>query len=134
MVDSAMMIPGLTEVARALSLHAFRQQVLANDLANAHSPGFVARDVDTTTSFADTLEQTLPLRASETGAVPISTAAPSDSDDDAIITSPVLAGSEGSGVDPDATMAEIAANALSYQAIATAAGSEIALAKTGIMG
>jgi flagellar basal-body rod protein FlgB len=133
MVDSAMMIPGLTEVARALSLHAFRQQVLANDLANAHSPGFVARDVDTT-SFADTLEQTLPLRASETGAVPISTAAPSDSDDDAIITSPVLAGSEGSGVDPDATMAEIAANALSYQAIATAAGSEIALAKTGIMG
>jgi flagellar basal-body rod protein FlgB len=128
-----MMIPGLTEVARALSLHAFRQQVLANDLANAHSPGFVARDVDT--SFADTLDQTLPLRAADASDASISTAAPSsDSDVDTIVTSPVLAGSEGSGVDPDATMAEIAANALSYQAIATAAGSEIALAKTGLMG
>ncbi len=133
MVDGAMMIPGLTEVARALSLHAFRQQVLANDLANAHSPGFVARDVDTT-SFADTLDQTLSLRPPDASAAPISTAATSDSDVDTIVTAPVLAGSEGSGVDPDATMAEIAANALSYQAISTAAGGEITLAKTGLMG
>ncbi|HLN13208.1 MAG TPA: hypothetical protein VK587_08455 [bacterium] len=133
MVDGAMMIPGLTEVARALSLHAFRQQVLANDLANAHSPGFVARDVDTT-SFADTLDQTLSLRPSDASAAPISTADQPDSGVDTIVTAPVLAGSEGSGVDPDATMAEIAANALSYQAIATAAGGEITLAKTGLMG
>ena len=133
MVDGAMMIPGLTEVARALSLHAFRQQVLANDLANAHSTGFVASDVDMT-SFADTLDQTLPLRPSGTQAALIPTTPPSDSEDQLIVTAPVLAGAEGTGVDPDATMAEIASNALAYQAIATAAGGEITLAKTGLMG
>jgi len=127
-----MLIPGLTDLTHALQLHAFRQQVLANDLANAYTSGYVARDV-VATPFADLLDQTMPMRQTDARDISVSTE-PSSPPAGSITTSPVLAGTEGAGVDPDATMAEIASNALAYQAIATAAGGEITLARTGLMG
>ncbi len=125
-----MMIPGLDDVSRALALHAFRQQVLANDLANAQTPGFVAQDV-VAAPFADVLGQTLALAETD----PRHLAGGGDDATSAagtLVSAPVLAGTAGTGVDPDAAMAEIAANALAYEAIATATGAEIALAKTAL--
>jgi len=127
-----MLIPGLTDLTHALQLHAVRQQVLANNLANAHTAGYVARDV-VATPFADLLEQTFPMRQTDARDISASTE-PSGPPVGSITTSPVLAGTAGTGVDPDATMAEIASNALAYQAIAAAASGEIVLARTGLMG
>jgi len=127
-----MLIPLITELARALSLHAVRQQVLANDLANAHTKGFVAQDVDGS-SFADVLGQSMALRQND----PRDLSAGSDASSPPVgtlISSPVLAGGGGTGVDSDAAMAEIAANALSYEAIATAAAGEVMLVRAGLLG
>ncbi|MHB8733290.1 MAG: flagellar basal body rod protein FlgB [bacterium] len=131
-----MVIPGLDGIAQALATHALRQRVLANDLANAQTPGFQAQDVDETSGpFARILQTTLALARTD----PRHLEGPIDETGGAatgaaLETSPILSGPNGTGVDPDATQAALAENALAYQALATAASGEFAIARTGLLG
>lgn len=126
-----MVIPVLTDLARALALHAFRQRVLANDLANAGTPNFQAQDVVAPPAFHDVLTDALRLVRTDPRHL-AGDAAPRALV--AVVTSPVLAGTHGNGVDADATLAALSANALAYQALAAAAGAEISIARTGLLG
>jgi flagellar basal-body rod protein FlgB len=126
-----MVIPILTDLTRALALHAFRQRVLANDLANTGTPDFQAQDVASTSPFGRVLQDTLQLARTDprhlTGGPPQDAVA-------TVVTSPVLAGTNGNGVDADATLAALSANALAYQALAAAVGAELSMARTGLLG
>ncbi|WVV49070.1 flagellar basal body rod protein FlgB [Pseudomonas sp. NA13] len=45
----------------AMSLRAERQQVLANNIANADTPNFRARDFDFSTELANSLQRVAPM-------------------------------------------------------------------------
>ncbi len=132
-----MILPGLADVAHALALHAFRQRVLANNLANATTPGFLAQDVeDTSTAFGRVLSDTLALARSDGRHLADSSApaaaGPLDSGEMTVVTTDALAGPDGNTVDRDATMAALASNALAYRALAAAANLQIVIARTGL--
>lgn len=125
------MIPNLSDVLSALALGELRHRVLANDLANADTPGFVPLDVATGSPvFSDALAEALALERTDprhllggTEPAPLR----------AEVTSPsVLVSPNGNGVDPEATMAAIAQNALWYRAVAAAASGEIALVRMAV--
>lgn len=124
------MLYELDQLGRALAVAAFRHRVLANDLANAATPGFQSQDV---AAFADELGAALGLlRANPRHLEP---PVPEGEDLGALVVrSSALEAAGGSGVDPDATMAAIAKNALRYQALATAAALELATARRAITG
>jgi flagellar basal-body rod protein FlgB len=131
-----MIIPGLDGLAQALATHALRQRVLANDLANAQTPGFRAQDIDETPSpFAQVLNATLALARTDGrhlgGVVDETGGAAAGA---MLQTSPLLAGAGGNGVDPEATLAALSENALSYQALTAAANGEFLIARTGLLG
>jgi flagellar basal-body rod protein FlgB len=125
------MIPNLSEFSAALARGALRQRVLANDLANAETPGFVPLDVAPgSPRFGDVLADALALERTDrrhiTGAAEPAPARPE------LTSSQTLVSPNGNGVDPEATMAAIAENALWYRAVAAAATGEIALVRAAL--
>jgi flagellar basal-body rod protein FlgB len=96
----------------AMSGSMLRQSLLANNLANADTPGYQPEDVN----FQQTLDQALANGQSPTSVqyTPYT---------DSQVTS-----TDGNGVDSDVTNAEIAENGLLYQDI-----TQIASAREGIM-
>ena len=94
----------------ALNLHAYRQQLIASNIANADTPGYKARDVD----FAAALKTAeaahgharSPTRGSE--GVPLGT--------DVLFRSAVQRSVDGNTVDLDVERAQFAENAVRYEA------------------
>lgn len=124
------MLEDLQALGHALAIAAFRHRVLANDLANSATPGFQAQDV---VPIGE--EGTSPLPLLQTDARHLT--APSSEADALgvlVVTASLLDSPGGSGIDPDATMAAIAENALQYRALAGAASLEVAIARRALTG
>jgi flagellar basal-body rod protein FlgB len=94
----------------ALNLHAYRQQLIASNIANADTPGYKARDID----FAAALKNAeaahgnarTPPRSSE--GVPLGT--------EVLFRSAVQRSIDGNSVDLDVERAQFAENAVRYEA------------------
>ena len=111
--------PTLDGLARALTLHQRRHEVLASNLANIETPGFRARDLD----FADA------LRHAFHAAPP----APGDPPAPRVIDDPAGAPrADGNTVDLDREMAKLSANGMDYLALATILRRRIALLRLAI--
>jgi flagellar basal-body rod protein FlgB len=99
---------------RAISGSAMRQQVLANNLANAETPGFQRSDVD----FHSTLAQA--MKTGDPNAIESTTFTPQ--------TDNQTMRADGNGVDIDVESADMAKNGLEYNALVS-----IAKARTDIL-
>ena len=122
----------LSSLERALDVRLTRQAVLAGNVANADTPGFVARELD----FAAAMDAaTSPLGGPSIatpvrpGDLPVGAAggAPA-SPERFVVDDPAAApGLDGNAVDLDRTMGAIAENAIQYGAAAKAAAKKLAI-------
>jgi flagellar basal-body rod protein FlgB len=116
---------------RALDVRLARQTVLAGNLANANTPGFVARELDFAAAMAAASapaapELTAPARP---GDLPLGAAAARPTAPEQFVferpdTSPGL---DGNAVDLDRASAAVAENALQYGAAAKAVSKKLAI-------
>lgn len=108
----------LGSYAKALDLRAYRQQVLASNIANADTPGYKARDFDFRESFAAALgKQTsggVTLARTAAGHLPGGAGAPGL---DLKYRSETQSAVDGNTVDMDVERSQIADNALQYQIV-----------------
>ncbi len=125
----------LTQVERALDVRLARQNVLAGNLANVDTPGYVPQDVDFRASLAaaqGTGNARLPAASSaapRVGHLPVGPSGAGGSAGVSLVQSraAVQPGLDGNGVDLDRTMTDLAQNALQYGAAARAAQKKLAL-------
>ncbi len=89
---------------RAIQASGLRHEALAENIANVNTPGYRRKDVD----FHAALQATMPGGSPSIAAAPLSAAVDS--------ASPVRA--DGNSVDMDAEAANLAQNALEYEALA----------------
>jgi flagellar basal-body rod protein FlgB len=128
---------------RALDARLLRHNVLAGNLANADTPGFVPRDVD----FAAAMRQgapepegapPVPTRSltlasaghaveGRAGDIPLSAAAPGAVGSPVVAVQGAGAGLDGNAVDVDRALAAVAENAIQYGAAARAAQKKLAI-------
>ena len=119
----------ITQLAleRALGGSAMRHEVLAGNIANANTPGFVPKDVDFHTALRSALAaadaQAETVRA---GVEAVSFSAAPDTT--------VRMRADGSGFDIDAQAAQLAANGLEYEALVSVARGRNEIIKTAIGG
>ncbi len=133
----------LSTLERTLDVRLTRQNVLAGNLANADTPGFVPRELD----FAAAMEAApaapptpdggprapvVNLAAFHPGDLPLGEAAPpSPSAPERFVHDAPGAGTgagmDGNAVDVDRTLAAVAENALQYGAAAKAAAKKLAI-------
>lgn len=106
-----------TQIAleQALQGAAVRQQALANNIANANTPGFVRSDVDFHSQLAQALSSSDPQAALEG----VSFAPQRDTSGATRV--------DGSNVDIDVEMSDLSQNALDYQTMAAVAKSRLHL-------
>ena len=116
------MLNGLTQSlefqGQALTLRAERQRLLASNIANADTPGYVARDLD----FAASLKQAVgeatrmqqPIRATAQGH--IGTRLPGSEDPRMVYTTPAQTSLDGNSVDMDRERAAFADNSVKFEA------------------
>jgi flagellar basal-body rod protein FlgB len=109
----------LTQIAleRAMSGAALRQSVLANNVANANTPGFKRSDVDFESTLAQALDGAQPLEAVAFGPQQDNSA-------------PVRA--DGNNVDVDTEMANLSENAVDYQALVAVSRTRLGMLQTVI--
>jgi flagellar basal-body rod protein FlgB len=134
---------GLLE--HALDARLLRHNVLAGNLANADTPGFVPRDVDFAAAMRDSASEPsgappVPTRSltlasaghaveGSAGDIPLAAAGPAAG----AVGSPVIAvqgagaGIDGNAVDVDRALAAVAENAIQYGAAARAAQKKLAI-------
>lgn len=87
----------------ALQLRAARMKILASNIANAHTPGYQARDID----FAASLAQ---ARAEETGGAAFGRSAP-----ELLYRVPYHPSQDGNTVELGVEQAEFSQNAMDFQ-------------------
>jgi flagellar basal-body rod protein FlgB len=120
----------LGTLERALDARLLRHNVLAGNLANSDTPGFVPREVDFAAAMKESARD--PLGAAPTRAGDISLAS-AGGDLPGIAGSPVVAaggtgaGLDGNAVDVDRALAAVAENAIQYGASARAAQKKLAI-------
>ena len=132
----------LSTLERALDVRLTRQNVLAGNLANSDTPGFVPRDLDFAAAMAQPPEPPLDaprapavnLVAFHPGDVPLGEpAAASPSAPERFVREEAGgragAGLDGNAVDVDRTLAAVAENAIQYGAAAKAAAKKLAILK-----
>ena len=119
----------------ALDLRAFRQQLLASNIANADTPGYKARDID----FAAALREVTAGRT--VSAVGLSTtdarhlSAPASDDPAAVLyRSPQQPSIDGNSVDLDVERNRFAENAVHYDANLTFLNGQIKLMLAALQG
>lgn len=105
--------------AQALTLRSERQRLLASNIANADTPGYVARDMN----FAQALQRAtgaLPaartLAATQPGHIGTGTVAGGAADADLVYATPSQTNLDRNTVDMDRERASFADNALRYEA------------------
>ena len=103
---------------RAISGAAMRQEVLANNLANAETPGFRRSDVD----FHSTLAQA--MKSGDPSAIESTTFTPQQE--------PQVMRADGNGVDIDVEAATMAKNGLEYEALITVAKARVMIFKNAM--
>ena len=103
---------------RAISGSAMRQQVIANNLANAETPGFQRSDVD----FHATLAQA--MKTGDTASIENTTF--SAQQDRQTLRA------DGNGVDIDVESANMAKNGLEYEALVSVAKARIGILKSAM--
>ena len=121
--------------SKALGLRAYRQQVLAENIANADTPNYKVRDF----SFKSALDSAMAGRA--TGGLAMERTAPghlSGSTGRALadlkFRQPMQSSADGNTVEMDVERAEFAENALRYEASLTFINSRIKGLMTAIQG
>jgi len=104
---------------QALSLRAYRQQVLAGNIANADTPNYKARDID----FSAALKDAVAGRGLESGDLALARTAPGHIDGGGVAAPAHLlfrkesqSAVDGNTVDMDVERAEFSENAIRYQA------------------
>ena len=113
--------PSIVGIEKAMQGSLLRQQVLANNIANANTPGYQRSDVD----FQSALAQAF------------SSGTPSTSQVDQITFSPQAAATgamqvDGNTVDVNAENADLSENTLDYQALESVMGTRMSILKTAI--
>jgi flagellar basal-body rod protein FlgB len=103
---------------RAISGAAMRQEVLANNLANAETPGFQRSDVD----FHSTLSQA--MKTADPNAIE-STSFSAQTDSQTLRA-------DGNGVDVDVESANMAKNGLEYEALISVAKARIGIIQSAM--
>ena len=98
---------------RAISGASMRQEVLANNLANAETPGFQRSDVDFHTSLAEA------MKTGSAGRIEATSFSPQ--------TDPQTLRADGNGVDIDVESANMAKNGLEYEALISVAKARIGI-------
>ena len=109
----------------ALKLRSQRTELIANNLANADTPNFKARDIDfrralaeaggTVNKLAQNGERTLSLQTTRPGHIPLN-AATSQLSTQELYRVPLAPALDGNTVDPQLEQAAFAENAVRYQA------------------
>ena len=107
----------LAAQTRALGLRAYRQEVLASNVANADTPNYKARDFDFPAAFKNALsgrgESGLSLTKTDTRHLPGTT---STAPVQLLYRSPVQPAVDGNTVDMDVERGQFAENAMQYEA------------------
>jgi flagellar basal-body rod protein FlgB len=103
---------------RAISGSAMRQEVLANNLANAETPGFKRSDVDFHTALAQAMQTGDPAS--------IENASFSAQQDNNTLRA------DGNGVDIDVESANMAKNGLEYEALVTVAKARLSILRSAM--
>ena len=120
----------------ALNLRAFRQQLLASNVANADTPGYKARDIDFAAALRDITSghslAAAKLRTTDARQL----GAPSSDDPAAAVLyrSPQQPSIDGNSVDLDVERNRFAENAVHYDADLTVLSSQIKLMLAAIQG
>ena len=111
-----------TEIAleKALAGSAQRQQLLANNLANADTPGFKRSDLDFHTALANALD------ANDSGSQIQSLQFQPQTDTTSSMTE------DGNNVDVDTEMSNLSENALDYESLIAVSNARIKMLSTAI--
>lgn len=122
--------------AQALDLWQRRADVLANNLANADTPGYLARDIDFRKALAaagGSGDGNLPLQAPTPGQIGAGAAASPDAATPAyrVPTQPSM---DGNTVDTQIEQADFAANSVHYQASLSFITAQIHMLRAAITG
>ena len=130
------MIPGTDNLfgihTKALELWQHRTEVLANNLANADTPGFLARDID--------FRKALASASGQSGGVTLHTDAPGQISTASAATGaldyrvPTQPSMDGNTVDSQVEQAAFAANGVHYQASLAFITAQIRMLRTAITG
>src|SRR5262245_41729162 len=113
-----------TVLERALSGSSLRQSVLANNLANANTPGFRRSDVDFQSALSDALDASPPTRQDAVDATTFTSSADG--------AGPQRAA--GNPVHVDAEVAKRSENAVGYQALVAVRHARLSMIQTAIGG
>lgn len=102
---------------QALSLLNKRQDILGSNIANADTPGYLARDIDFSKSLSKAVEQrnATPLSLDMTSANHISAQAKNIFGDDILYRTPDQPSADGNTVDMDRERVNFADNNVKYQ-------------------
>jgi flagellar basal-body rod protein FlgB len=123
---------------RALDLWQRRTEVLANNLANADTPGYLARDVDfrKVLAAASSTSNDLPLQTPSPGQIGNTGAVDGTGQPVAALAYrvPTQPSMDGNTVDAQAEQAAFAANGVHYQASLSFITAQIRMLRTAITG
>ena len=113
--------PSIVGIEKAMQGSLLRQQVLANNIANANTPGYQRSDVD----FQSALAQAF------------SSGSPTTSQLEQVSFSPQIASTgamqvDGNTVDINTENADLSENTLDYQALESVMGTRMSILKTAI--
>ena len=114
--------PTIEGLARTLTLHQQRHEVLASNVANVETPGYRARELD----FRNALQQAFAERSGPETAL--------DRDPSVVEDRLAPRRADGSTVDMDQQMAKLNANGMTYLALARILGRRVALIRQAIDG
>lgn len=123
--------------AAALDVRARRTEVIANNLANADTPGFKARDLDFRTALARAAGEQVPgvhLSTTRAGHIGGNASAEAASNPDLKYRTPLAPALDGNTVDAQLEQAAFAENAVRYQATLTFLNSKFRGLMTAILG
>jgi flagellar basal-body rod protein FlgB len=113
--------PSIVGIEKAMQGSLLRQQVLANNIANANTPGYQRSDVDFQSALAQAFQS----------------GTPSTSQLEQITFSPQTAATgamqvDGNTVDINTENADLSENTLDYQALESVMGTRMSILKTAI--
>ena len=113
--------PSIVGIEKAMQGSLLRQQVLANNIANANTPGYQRSDVD----FQSALAQAFSSGTPSTSRLEGITFSPQAAADGAMQV-------DGNTVDINTENADLSENTLDYQALESVMGTRMSILKTAI--
>ncbi len=121
--------------ANALNVRAYRQQLLASNIANAETPGYKARDIDFAAALRNVASTSavtaMPLNSSNDHHLSV---AAGNAASEALFRNAQQPSIDGNTVDMDAERNRFADNAVHYEANLTFLGSQIKLLVAALQG